>query len=68
MVSKTHESLAAEATAYLTNSAGAVGGFNGIQQEIRRQAACLVEWARERGVPAKFFIESTQDKIAAGEA
>jgi hypothetical protein len=50
MANKTHESLAAEATAYLENSAGAVGGFNGIQQEIRRQADCLLEWARNRGV------------------
>ena len=30
MASKTNESLKAEAAAYLTNSAGAVGGFNGI--------------------------------------
>jgi hypothetical protein len=27
-----------------------VGGCNGIQEEIRRQAACLCEWARERGI------------------
>jgi hypothetical protein len=25
-----------------------VGGFNGIQQEIRRQAGCLVTWAQQR--------------------
>ena len=50
MANETHGSLAAEAAAYLTNSAGAMGGFCGIQQEIRRQAKCLVEWAKKRGV------------------
>jgi hypothetical protein len=41
---------AAEAVAHLTDSAGAMGGFVGIQTEIRRQAECLVEWAKKRGV------------------
>lgn len=50
MANKTYESLAAEATAFLENSAGAVGGFNGIQSEIRRQADYLLKWAKERGV------------------
>jgi hypothetical protein len=50
MANKTHGSLAAEAAAYLRECAGAVEGFNGIQEEIRRQADCLVEWARKRGV------------------
>jgi hypothetical protein len=50
MASKTNESLAAEATTYLTSSAGAMGGFSGIQQEIRRQAECLVGWSRKRGI------------------
>jgi len=50
MPNKAHGSLAAEAAAYLEKSAGAVGGFNGIQAEIRRQARYLVKWARERGV------------------
>lgn len=50
MPNQTHGSLAAEAAAYLANNAGAVGRFNGIQQEIRRQAVCLLAWARERGV------------------
>lgn len=50
MPNTTHESLAAEAAAYLTESAGAVGGFNGIQSEITRQADCLLEWAQKRGV------------------
>ena len=50
MSNKTHGSLAAEAAAYLANSAKAVSGFNGIQPEIRRQADCLLEWARKRGV------------------
>jgi hypothetical protein len=45
MANKTHESLAAKATAHLRESAGAVGGYNGIQQEIKRQAAVLVQWA-----------------------
>ncbi len=50
MANKTHGSLASQAAAYLTESAGAMEGSNGIQREINRQAACLVEWARERGV------------------
>ena len=50
MANNTHEGLAAEAAAYLTSSEGAVGGFGGIQSEIRRQANCLIEWARKRGV------------------
>jgi hypothetical protein len=50
MANTTNEHLAAEAAAYLKNSAGAVGGFNGIQPEIRRQACHLVKWARGRGV------------------
>ncbi|MDR3561747.1 MAG: hypothetical protein P4N59_09975 [Negativicutes bacterium] len=50
MPNTTHESLAAEAIAYLRESAGAVGGFNGVQQEIIRQANCLYHWAEERGL------------------
>jgi hypothetical protein len=50
MANKTHESLAAEAAAHLEKYAGAMGRFNGIQPEIRRQADCLLKWARKRGV------------------
>lgn len=50
MANETHGSLAAEAAAYLTNRAGAMGGFSGIRQEIRGQAECLVEWAKRRNV------------------
>lgn len=38
MSDKTHESLAAEAAAYLRGSAGAVDGFNGIQSEFSRKS------------------------------
>jgi hypothetical protein len=50
MANETHGSLAAEAAAYLRDSAGAMGGFCGIQAEIRRQEKCLLEWAQKRGV------------------
>lgn len=50
MATSTYGSLAAEAAAFLENSANAVGGFNGIQPEIRRQGAYLVRWAEGRGL------------------
>lgn len=50
MPNTTHESLAAEAAAYLAKSASAMEGFSGSEKEIRRQADCLLKWARERGV------------------
>jgi hypothetical protein len=50
MANKTHGSLAAEAAAYLRESAGAMEGGNGIQSEIRRQADHLLEWAREKNL------------------
>lgn len=56
MCNPTHESLASQAAAYLRESAGAIGGFNGIQKEIRRQACFLVKWARANGV----FLTETE--------
>ena len=50
MANKTYESLAAEAAAYLRESARAMEGGNGIQSEIRRQADCLLEWARKKNL------------------
>jgi hypothetical protein len=63
MANQTHGSLAAEAAAYLRESAGAVGGFNGIQSEIRRQATCLCEWARKRGVLLTDFCTDGLEKF-----
>jgi hypothetical protein len=76
MPNTTHESLAAEAIAYLRESAGAVEGFNGIQQEIRRQADCLLVWAQKRGVfltssytagLVKYDRETTEHAVYFGE-
>ena len=50
MARKAHGDLAADAAAYLTRSADPVKGFGGDTQEIDRQAACLVEWARAKKV------------------
>jgi len=50
MANTTHGSLAAEAAAYLADNAGAVGRFNGIQEKIKQQSDCLIEWARQKGV------------------
>jgi hypothetical protein len=50
MANETHGSLAEKAASYLTNSERAMGGFCGIQQDIRRPAECLLEWARQQGV------------------
>jgi hypothetical protein len=50
MAATTHGNLAADAAAHLEKSAGAVEGLGGDAQEIDRQAACLVEWARKRNV------------------
>jgi hypothetical protein len=50
MPDRTHEDLAAEAAAYLRESAGAVEGLDGIQPEIRKQGNFLIEWATQRGV------------------
>ncbi len=64
MANTTHESLAAEAAAHLASSAGAVGCFNGIQQKIREQADCLLEWARERGLLlADFFPADLENPV-----
>jgi hypothetical protein len=62
MANQTHGSLAAEAAAYLRGSAGAMGGFNGIQSEIKRQAICLCEWARTRGVLLTDFCTDGLEK------
>jgi hypothetical protein len=50
MANQTHGSLAAEAAAYLRESAEAMEGGNGIEPEIRRQADCLLEWARKKNL------------------
>jgi hypothetical protein len=50
MANQTHGSLAAEAAAHLADRAGAVGSFNGIREQIERQATCLFEWAQNKGV------------------
>jgi hypothetical protein len=50
MANQTHGSLAAQAATHLREIAGAVGGSNGIQSEIKRQADHLLEWAWERGL------------------
>lgn len=63
MASSTHESLAAEAATHLASSAGAVGCFNGIQQKIREQADCLLEWARERGFLLADFYPSGLENL-----
>ena len=45
-----HEGLAADAAAYLERSGAAIESLGGIPQEIDRQAACLIVWARGKGV------------------
>lgn len=50
MATTTHGDLAAEAAAHVSKSFNAVEGFSGGPKEIRQQAACLAQWARERGV------------------
>ena len=50
MAAESHGNLAADAAAYLEKSADAVESLGGSAEEIDRQAACLVEWARERNV------------------
>jgi Serine/Threonine/Tyrosine Kinase found in polyvalent proteins len=50
MATTTHGDLAADAAAYLAESASAVESLSGNTKEIDRQAACLVEWARKRNV------------------
>jgi Serine/Threonine/Tyrosine Kinase found in polyvalent proteins len=50
MANATHGSLAADAAAHLAKSANSVESLSGSPKEIRRQAGCLVEWARTRNV------------------
>lgn len=50
MARKAHGDLAADAAAHLARSADSVKGFGGDTQEIDRQAACLVEWARAKNL------------------
>jgi hypothetical protein len=50
MARKAHGDLAADAAAHLARSSDPVKGFGGDTQEIDRQAACLVEWARAKNV------------------
>jgi len=45
-----HEDLAADAATYLERSGASIEGFGGVPQEIERQAACLISWARQKGV------------------
>jgi hypothetical protein len=49
MAKETHGSLATQAAAHLANSEGAMGCVCGVQADIRKQAAILVEWARDKG-------------------
>ena len=63
MANTTHESLAAEAASYLAESAGAVGSLNGIQSEIRKQADCLLEWARKRGIQLADFYPACLENL-----
>src|SRR5581483_8075855 len=53
-------SLAAEAAAHLAKHAGAMGRFNGIQHEIRKQADCLLKWAEAKGF---FFADHYWEKF-----
>jgi hypothetical protein len=50
MAKETHGGLAAQAAAYLAESAGTVGEFCGIQRDIRRQGERLVKWAQNQAV------------------
>jgi hypothetical protein len=50
MATTTHGSLAEDAAAHLGKNANTVESVSGSPKEIRRQADCLVEWARERSV------------------
>src|SRR5438876_563166 len=43
-----HEDLATDAAAFLARSGHTVESFGGSPEEIDRQAACLVEWAKQR--------------------
>ena len=45
-----HGELAADAVAYLERSGSSLEGFGGDSQEIDRQAARLVDWAREKNL------------------
>jgi hypothetical protein len=45
-----HGELAADAAAYLERSGSSLEGFGGDSQEIDRQAARLVDWAREKNL------------------
>lgn len=64
MANQTHESLAAQAAAHLRKSAGAMAGYNGIQQEIRRQSAYLIEWAQRRHLLLTDFCTDDFIKLA----
>jgi hypothetical protein len=48
MANATHGDLAADAAAYLAANSDPIEGFGGDPQEIERQAACLVQWARAK--------------------
>ena len=48
MVGPAHGGLAADAAAHLARSGHTVEGFRRSPEEIDRQAACLIEWARRR--------------------
>ncbi len=50
MARPAHGSLTADAAAHLARSGYTVEGFGGGTPEIDRQAGCLIEWARLRGV------------------
>lgn len=50
MATTTHGSLAADAAAYLRRSGHTIKGVGGDPQEIDRQAACLITWARTKNV------------------
>lgn len=50
MADRAHGNLAADAAAYLEKGAGAIESLGGDTEEIDRQAACLVEWARQWNV------------------
>ncbi len=45
-----HEDLAADAAAYLERSGASIEDLGGVPQEIERQAACLILWARQKRV------------------
>lgn len=51
-----HGITAADAAAYLERSGAAVEGLSGISEEIDRQAACLIRWAKAKGLilPASY--------------